>query len=190
MTELPSADSVGDLIRQRRTNLRMDPDGAIDEALIASLCEAAVWAPNHKLTEPWRFAVIRGSARRRLGEAAARGLMDRGVTDPARLEKTRHKYERAPVILVVGCAANEDPARRLEDRDAVAAGIQNLLLTATAAGLASYWGTGIAADLAEVNELCGFEPDTAIVGIIYIGVPTGEAPVPGRSAPVVNWVDS
>lgn len=190
MSDIPPYESVRSLIRRRRTNLRMEPDRPIDDALIASLCEAAVWAPNHKLTEPWRFAVIRGGARRRLGEAAAGGLIARGVTDPVRLEKTRHKYERAPVILVVGAARHDEPTRRLEDRDAVAAGIQNVLLAATAAGLASYWGTGLAAELAEVRALCGFEPDTAIVGIVYLGFPTGEAPVPERSAPVINWVEA
>jgi len=175
------------LIKGRRTNLRIDADSPIDRALITELCEAAVWAPNHKLTEPWRFAALTGAARTALGEAAAAALA--GSADTARIEKTRAKYRRAPAIVVVGCAPDQDPMRHREDRDAVAAGVQNLLLAATAAGLASHWATGAAAQLTETAALCGFEPGTEIVGLIYLGWPVGAADDPGRRPPNITWLD-
>ena len=61
--------------------------------------------------------------------------------EPARVDKTRRKYLRAPGMLVVGSAAGDTPLRTIENRDAVAAGIQNVLLGATAAGLASFWSS-------------------------------------------------
>lgn len=176
------------LIRERRTNLRIDPALPLEPALIRELCQAAVWAPNHKLTESWRFAALSGSARTTLGEVAAAGLIARGVTDQDRLVKTRVKYLRAPVVLAVGCRPDPDPIRHAEDREAVAAGIQNLLLAATAAGLASYWATGIAAQLPETAELCGFEAGTPVVALIYLGWPIAEAAAPERSAPIISWV--
>lgn len=176
------------LITGRRTNLRIDPERAVPESLIATLCEAAVWAPNHKLTEPWRFAAITGDARKNLGELAARVLVDGGVTDPARLEKTTVKYLRAPMMLVVACAPDPDPVRHAEDLAAVAAGIQNLLLAATSAGLASYWGTGLTARSAAAVEFCRFEAGSEIVAMVYLGWPKGDAPPTDRHPPVVNWV--
>lgn len=179
---------VLDLIKERRTSLRIDPARPVDPALITDLCGAAVWAPNHRLTEPWRFATLTGPARTALGEVAATALLARGSTDEARLAKTRSKYLRAPVVLAVGCAPDPDHIRHAEDRDAVAAGVQNLLLAATAAGLASYWATGIAAREPATTELCGFEAGTEIVALIYLGWPIGEQPSPGRAAPIINWV--
>ena len=177
------------LIKSRRTNLRIDPERPVAPDLIERLCEAAVWAPNHKLTEPWRFAVLTGPSRAALGEVVTRDLVTREISDPARLGKARAKYLRAPAILVVGCAPNRDPVRHAEDRDAVAAAIQNLLLAATAAGLASHWATGAAAHLPDTKQLCGFEADTEIVALIYLGWPTGAAPATHRSEPDINWID-
>jgi nitroreductase len=179
---------VVNLIKERRTNLRIDPDRPVEVALIAELCEAAVWAPNHRLTEPWRFATLTGAARNALGEVAAAGLLATGRTDEARLARARSKFVRAPVVLAVGCRPEPESVRYAEDRDAVAAGIQNLLLAATAAGLASYWATGIAARQPATAELCGFEAGTEIVALIYLGWPIGETASPGRATPIINWV--
>lgn len=187
MNEQGLADIV-DVIRRRRTNLRVDPDRAVPDALIEQLCEAATLAPNHKLTEPWRFAALRGTARSTLGEVVAHELEARGVTDGERLAKTKRKYLRAPVVLVVGCAPDSDPVRHAENRDAVAAGVQNTLLAATAAGLASYWATGVAARSDAVRELCGFETGTEVVALVYLGWPVAEAPDRGRTRPVINWI--
>jgi nitroreductase len=179
---------VTNLIKERRTNLRIDPGQPVEPALIADLCEAAVWAPNHRLTEPWRFAALTGGARKALGEVAVAALQAQGSTDAARLDKTRLKYLRAPVVLAVGCRPDPDQIRHAEDRDAVAAGVQNLLLAATAAGLASYWATGVAARAPATIQLCGFEDGTEIVALVYLGWPTGKPASPGRAAPIITWV--
>lgn len=176
------------VIRRRRTNLRIDREAPVDPEIVAELCLAATWAPNHKLSEPWRFAVLTGAARKRLGEIAAGGLLRAGVTDETRLQQTAVKYLRAPVVVAVGCAPHPDPIRHAEDRDAVAAGVQNFLLAATAAGLASYWATGPAARLPETVELCEFEPGTEIVALVYLGRPSGEAPDTNRQPPRITWL--
>ena len=182
-------DDALQLILGRRTNLRVDPERPVPGALIEQLCLAATFAPNHKLTEPWRFAALMGASRATLGEVVAAALETDGVTDPARLEKTRVKYLRAPVVMVVGCAPESDPVRHRENRDAVAAAVQNILLAATGAGLASYWATGRAARTDAVVELAGFEAGTEIVALIYLGWPIAPAPVPDRTAPHITWPD-
>ncbi|MEA3216333.1 MAG: hypothetical protein QOJ19_2489 [Acidimicrobiia bacterium] len=176
------------LARARRTNLRMDPDRPVDPELLERLCRLAMWAPNHKRTWPWRFTAITGEARAKLGEALARWLEGMGESAP-KVDKARGKYLRAPVMLAVASAGDDDPLRRAENRDAVAAGVQNLLLGATAVGLASYWGTGAVTDVPEVRELCGFDPGDQLVALLYLGWPIGDVPVPARPDPVLRIVE-
>ncbi len=177
-----------DVIARRRTSLRVDPDRAVPAELIERLCQAAVWAPNHHRTWPWRFAVLTGDARRLLGEALADHELSRGAAE-AKVDKARTKYLRAPVMLAVGCVADANPVTAMEDRDAVAAAVQNLLLAATAEGLASYWGTGSVTEAPAVKELCGLAPQDQIVALIYLGWPLGLDPeAPARPAPEIRWL--
>jgi nitroreductase len=175
------------LVRRRRTNMRVDPDRAVDVELVSSLCDVATWAPNHKMTEPWRFAVVTGAARADLGRLTAEHMSSMGETNEAKLDKTRGKYVRTPVVLVVACESTQ-PGRQTEDRDAVAAAVQNILLGATAAGLNSYWGTGAICHAPEVKTLCGFPPEADIIAAIYLGWSIGDVPTPTRTPPQVRWV--
>ena len=187
---LPSLAATTALIEARRTNLRINADREVDPGLLAQLCALAAWAPNHHLTEPWRFAIITGEARAELGRRTADYMISGGMADDERLAKVRGKYLRAPVMVMVGCASAADAPEsvRVEDRDAVASGVQNMLLGATAAGLCSFWGTGPVTDAPEVKALCGFASADTIVAALYIGWPVGEVPVPQRQDAVIHWV--
>jgi nitroreductase len=176
------------LVRSRRSNLRIDPSRPVPPGVVEGLLELACWAPNHKHTHPWRFAVVTGAGRARLGEAAAAGLPRLGLTDPAVLEKTRQKYLRAPVVVVAGAAAHAVPHLHRENHDAVAAGVQNLLLGATALGLASFWSTGAPVEVPEVKRLVGLQPEDDIVAFVYLGWPLEAAPPGRRPAPTVTYL--
>lgn len=182
-------DSFEVLARQRRTNLRIDTSRPVPEDLVRRLCELAQWAPNHHRSWPWRFAALTGDARRRLGLAVADDLRDHQAA-PEKIAKAEGKYLRAPLMLAVavGHGAADDEVRRIEDRDAVASGVQNLLLGATAAGLASYWGSGAVLGLDSVRTLCGFAPTDTIVALIYLGYPTGEVAIPPRPVPKLEFI--
>lgn len=184
--------AVADAIRFRRTNLRMDRDRAVPTEMLNTLMSLAVWAPNHRLTEPWRFAVFAGAARQRLGEVTAEFQERSGMSDPTKLDKTRGKFLRAPVVVLV--ASESDPAAssemQAEDRDAVAAGVQNMLLGATAHRLGSYWSSGAVCQSPEVRTMAGFAEHATVVAAVYLGWPIGDVPVPNRSAPVVSWVSA
>ena len=168
---------LAEVIRSRRTSMVCDRERDVPAEVIERLCELATWAPNHKRTWPWRFAAFSGDGRLRLGEACCQDLIDSGSTDDGKLAKVATKYARTPSVLVVGCAADDHPTFHDENRDAVAAGIQNLLLGATAEGLASFWSTAPVLDGPHTLDLCGFEPGVRIIGIIYLGwaesVPAG-----------------
>lgn len=160
----------------------VDQHRAVPPELVDRLCDLATWAPNHKRTWPWRFAAFSGDARLRLGEAFVADLVERDLGDEGKRTKTLTKYARTPTVLVVGCAAHDHPTFHDENRDAVAAGVQNLLLGATAAGLASFWSTAPLIDSPRALELCGFDPDVRLVAVVYLGWPTSQVEPPSRPA--------
>jgi nitroreductase len=174
------------LVRSRRTHMLVDRDRVVPGDVIDQLCELATWAPCHKKTWPWRFASLTGEARARLGEAFVADMLDRDFGDEGKREKTRTKYTRTPNILVVGCAADAKQTIHDENRDAVAAAVQNLLLGATALGIASFWSTAPLIDSPRALDLCGFAPDDRIIAIVYLGYPTATVETPARPAPQVR----
>ena len=175
------------VVEARRTNLLMDQDRSVDETLLRELLALIRWAPNHKRTWPWQVAVFVGESRCALGEACAVDLIAAGMTDEAKLTKTRGKYLRSPVVIGVGQRPNNDPHRVGEDRDAVAAGIQNFLLGATATGLASYWGSAADPLGSALLKVCGFAGGSRVSALIYLGWPTSQPEPPVRPELPIIW---
>jgi len=186
---MTSFDAFASLAARRRTSLLMDANRPVETALIEQLCDVAAWAPNHKRTWPWRFASFTGDGRRRLGETMADDMVDADFGDEVKQAKTRHKYLRAPAALVVGCRPHPNETLHLENRDAVAAAIQNLLLGATALGLASFWSTPALTRPPRVLELCGFDPEDRAIAVIYLGWPDGECAAPARPAISISHIN-
>jgi nitroreductase len=179
-------DALDAVIRARRTSMLVDPSRDVPHDLVTRLCELATWAPNHKRTWPWRFALIEGEARARLGNAIADAMQLQG-DPPEKVTKARGKYLRTPSTLVVGTSVGDSSLRTAENRDAVAAGIQNLLLAATAAGLATYWGSCPKGANDVVAELAGWNAGTHVTALIYLGWATTEVAAPERPAPVLTF---
>ncbi|MGH2811750.1 MAG: nitroreductase family protein [Actinomycetota bacterium] len=159
-----------------------------DRSLIEKLLEAAVQAPNHHLTEPWRFVVLTGGALDRLGEAMAERVKAQYAADPnlsQRVQLELSRPRRAPVILTVVYVPSDNPkAIEVEDRYALGAAIENVLLAAQALGLGAYLRTGPAAEFEGVKRFLGLSEGEEIAGFIYLGYPAadGEAPAPKRTA--------
>ncbi len=177
-----------ELARSRRTSMLVDKERAVPRATVEQLCELAQWAPNHKRTWPWRFAVAEGDGRARLGNTIADAMELHG-DPPDKITKARTKYLRAPSVLAVGSAAGDSDTRTDENRDAVAAGVQNILLAATSIGLASFWGSCPRGVNDAVAELCGFEPGTHVVALIYLGWAAETAVAPERPPVTLHLVD-
>jgi nitroreductase len=185
--DVPAA--VDAVIRTRRTSLLVDPDDPVPDELLALLLELATWAPNHKRTWPWRFTVITGAARHRLGAALAAVAPGLGVP-PDKVAKLPAKYARSAAVVLVWVAVDADPIRAKEDRDAVAAAVQNLLLAATSFGLGNYWATVPAVLEDAVRRFAQLDEDHDLVALVYLGWPTGAVSAPERPAPKVTWLDA
>lgn len=187
----PSVDRLSvieDLARRRRTNLLVDPERPVPTELVERLIAMAACAPNHKRTFPWRFRLITGDARQGLGEALAADLAEADEPEAKQL-KARTKYLRAPLMVAVASRAADSELLTTENRDAVSAAIQTLLLGATAAGLASYWSTGAAMTSERLTRFCRFDATDTMIGLIYLGWPVGEPPAIDRPAPEIMVLD-
>jgi len=172
-------------LRERRSVKAMRPDPICPE-LVMQVIEAATWAPNHHLTQPWRFFVLTGEARAALGEVLAR---DPSLS-PTKREAVRSKPLRAPVIIAV--AVEPDPkAQLLDELSAGAAAIQNMLLAAHALGLGAIWRTGRAIEDPGVKQFLGLPEHAVLLGFIYLGYPAVVPNVPDRrpAAEVTMWID-
>jgi len=179
-------DHVEAVVSSRRTNLLVDSQRPVPDALVDRLIAAATWAPNHKRTWPWRFTVLTGASRAVLGERMSVTASGFGAPE-AQVLKLRTKYLRSPTVVLVWVRTDAaDEVRRREDRDATAAAVQNMLLTATAHDLASYWGTVPDPLVATVRDVAGVGPEHDLVALVYLGWPTGSVAVPPRPAPVVD----
>lgn len=168
--------SVIETIRRRRSIGKMT-EQVPTRAQIEEILEAATHAPNHHRTEPWKFIVLAGEARAELGlvmqEALLSSLGDLPLTQvQARLEKERLKPLRAPVIItVVSEFPRNDDALDIENVEATAAAVQNMLLVAEELGLAVMWRTGDAAYNDQVKHWLGVETEDHIVAFLYVGYP-------------------
>ena len=180
----------------KRTSVRHFRPDPVPRPVIEQLLECAVRAPNHKLTEPWRFAVLTGAARARLAELRARHRLKR-YADPgseearAGAEKVRRETEETPAFVVVMCALNPDELTREEDYAAAMMATANLMIAAESLGLGTYLKTGGIMRDPGVAALAGLEPEFRIVGVVSLGYPAAEEP-PRRRRPaagLTRWVD-
>jgi nitroreductase len=165
-------------LRGRRSIGKLEGD--VSDAELRELIELATWAPNHKLTEPWRFTVLRGAARERLGalwaELVGRESEFVGEQREELMRRTAFKPLRAPVIVAVSVRTDEHPVRAAEDFAAASAAVQNMLLAAHANGLGAIWRTGDVAYRDEVKTFLGLDPSDRIVAFVYLGRPGMSAP--------------
>lgn len=109
-------DDFAHLVRTRRSQLIVDQERDVEIDLINQLCSVATWAPNHQQTWPWVFGVFTGESRRGLSNATADAMQRNGDSE-MKVTKTRTKYLRAPVVVVVGSAPGESALQNEENRD-------------------------------------------------------------------------
>ncbi len=178
--------AIDALLNRRSARTLTDP--APDEGALELLFECASRAPDHGRLRPWRFIVIRGGARERLGELMAGQLRRKQPGASAEsLQRERQKAQRAPLIVAVAAvcsAAAKVPA--IEQILAACAAAENLILAAAALGFGAMWKTGDAAYDDTVKAALGLETGAAIVGFLYIGtVPADAVPPPARG----QWQD-
>jgi nitroreductase len=162
-------------IRTRRTHKAFGPR-EIDLEELGELFELASWAPNHHLTNPWRFRVLGPRTREALMALAESEAPGSAV-----------KLRRAPTLVAVTAHLGGDPAQDREDVLATGVAAYIVLLGAHARGLAAYWRTVALLEHPRARELLGMPPEETPVGLLYLGDPVQEQRVPER-APLAEVV--
>jgi nitroreductase len=165
--------SFDELAAARRTHKAFGPEPVARETLL-ELFELARLAPNHHLTQPWRFRVLGPESLARLKEAAGPG--------------EAAKLDRAPTLVVACAALSGDLIQDEEDVCATAAAITLVLLGATERGLASYWRTPGILRTARGREAAGVHHGERVLGLIHLGRP-GREPAPRKRNPVDEYVE-
>jgi nitroreductase len=185
--------NVTDAIAHRRSIKKFE-DRPLTREEIEPLLDAAVLAPNHKLTQPWRFYVLGPEARRRyglaLGERKARKLPDPDAANAVR-EKTAAEYVAFPALIAVAMVQNETPETREEDYAAVMQAVANITLAAVDRGLGTHMRTGAVMDDPAARAAVGVRKGERIVTMVSVGVPA-EMPAPKArqsAASVTTWTD-
>jgi nitroreductase len=159
---------VEEAIRTRRTHKVYEKE-PVDRATVEELLELARWAPNHHLTEPWRFRVI--------GPETFDRLVAAGAPNEA------SKLGRAPTLVAASVVYTGDDYQNREDLLATGVAVYIVLLAAHARGLASYWRTPALFETDTAREALGFEPNEEFVGLIHLGRAGVEPPGKDRRPP-------
>ncbi|HSK39698.1 MAG TPA: nitroreductase [Arenibaculum sp.] len=174
-----------------RTSVSSLAEPGPTDAQFETMLRAASRAPDHGRMRPWRFIVVRGDARARLGEVMAEALrLAEPAASAALLERERRKPLRAPAILVVAVTLQPRPGvPEIEQIIAGGAAAQNILLAAHALGLGAIWRTGERAYDEPVKRALGLPPNGAVIGFIYLGTPAPDVrPKPaGHPVDTVEW---
>jgi nitroreductase len=167
--ETPELREFAEILQGRRT-IELFLQTPIPERLVRDAIEAAVWAPNHHVTEPWQFCM--------LGDASIERCLDlcQDIVSNKANEKAaafkRQSWSEKPGWLVVTCQRSDDALRQQEDYAACCAAIQNLMLFLWKAGVGCKWTTGDITRDARFYEIVGIDAETeTVVGLIWYGYP-------------------
>jgi nitroreductase len=159
--------------RQSIGRVKQDP---VPKELIERILQSAVHAPNHRITEPWRFHVFTGKGRGELARARAEIARLQAEVEgedeelaAGRISRERKKAFRAPVVIAVICEAGRDEVETLENYAACAAAVQNMQLTAHALGLGAMWRTGPVAYHEHMRKFFDLKEGDRIVAHLYVG---------------------
>jgi nitroreductase len=164
-------------IRSRRTHKAYGTE-PVDRATLEELFELARWAPNHNLTNPWRFRVLGPDALGRLKAAAG--------------PEAAAKLDRAPTLVAVSVTqTGDDPVRDEEDLIAASLAGYIVLLAAHGRGLAGYWRTPGVLRTEEGRAALGVPAGERLLGLLHLGPPRQEREPPERAptGDIVTFLD-
>ncbi len=189
-------EEINQLIRNRRSVFPKDYTGEkVSDEIVRQMIENANWAPNHKLTEPWRFVVFSGEGLKKLaafqGECYKKVTARDGSFKEERYQGLITKPMQSSHTIAVGMKRDEKKSLpEIEEIGAVFCAVENMYLTATAYGVGCYLSTGGITYFEDAKEFFGLGPEDKLLGFLNIGMPKG-IPAEGKRRPVENktrWV--
>lgn len=184
---------VRQVIRTRRTVRSFTPEEVADSD-IAELIDDAVWAPNHRMTEPWRFFVLRHSGAKRAEVAQLiSNWTIRNTPNQQRAEiaaaEVREEVLSAPALIYVYSLPGANAEITEENYSATSCAVQNLMLSAHAKGLGVGWSTGKVCKPTDLASMLGADESWKMVGCLFIGHPAASSDSERSAATgVTSWL--
>jgi nitroreductase len=164
---------LAQIMRERRS-IHQFEDRSVSVELVKELIDTAVWVPNHKMTQPWRFVLIHDKGRSRLAEIGRAGAKAREA-DPLKSEelgqKFYDKFMSVPMFVAVVMKESTHPVVWEEDYASTSCIIHNFSLLAWGHGIGLVWETYPLLHLPEFREALGVGPGEKIVGNLHLGYP-------------------
>lgn len=192
-------EEVNKIIRNRRSMFvaQFKENDPVEDHIIHELLENANWAPTHKLTEPWSFTVFTGEGLKKLADFQADLYRERAEKNGNYKEETFKKLKENPLkashIIAIGMKRDlKANLPVIEEIASVAMAVQNMYLTASAHGLAAYWGTGGPTFYPEAKSFFGLGEEDMLMGFFHIAKPATDRWPVGKRKPIadkVKWVE-
>jgi nitroreductase len=185
--------TLTDIIQNRRSIFpkSYDPSRAIPTELILQILENANAAPSHRLTEPFRFEILRGSSRQELADfMLADYVQNTPVNEQSemKIKKIQENPLRSAVVIVLKMKRHADLVPEWEEIAAVAMAVQNMWLTCTALGIGAYWSSP-ASMVSRGGDFIKLEANEQCLGVFYMGYPKTTTPFPApKRTPIVDKI--
>jgi len=185
------------LIHARRSVYAKDYTGEkIDDAIVKQMLENAIWAPTHKLTEPWHFVVFAKEGLKKLADFQSECYKEvatlNGTFDETKYEGLKKKPLQCSHVIAVGMKRDKKKSLpEWEEMGAVFCAIQNIYLTATAYGIGCYLGTGGITSFEEAKTFFDLTEEDKLLGFIYLGIPKTGLPDTRKRKPAeekIKWI--
>ncbi|UKS27657.1 nitroreductase [Paenibacillus sp. HWE-109] len=161
------------LIKERRSVHQFDYK-SVPLEVVSELLDTAVWVPNHRMTQPWRFVIIQGEGRQKLADIV-RKFREANEPDPVKAkeigQKLFDKFMSVPMFIAVVLQVNANPAIAEEDYASASCVIHNFSLLAWEQGIGMVWETYPLLRLDAFREAFGVKPDERIIASMHVGYP-------------------
>ncbi|GAA4274049.1 nitroreductase [Aquimarina gracilis] len=187
--------NIHEVIKNRRSVFPPQYNNTpVSKEFITMLLENANWAPTHRLTQPWRFKVVQGEAKERLGTFLSDTYTD--ITpdnefSPFKHKKIRNNCKSASAILII--CMQRDLKERIPEWEEIAStamAVQNMWLTCSAYRVGCYWSSPKLINY--MGEFLEFEEGERCLGFFYLGNYSVEDELTSKRTPVTDktmWVE-
>ncbi len=182
-----------DLIKERRTVFpEKYKSRKVHKEQIEKMLDAAIWAPNHGMTEPWRFVVFNGESLQQLMKMIA-DLYKHNTPEEQFLESKYQQFinrANSSSYVIAACMKRQESEKLPEWEEIVAVGcaVQNMMLVATAYGIGTFWSTPKFINDPKLKNLLSLNVKDKCMGLIYVGYPEDELPK-GKRSIIYNKVE-
>ncbi|MQG04500.1 MAG: hypothetical protein FI674_01965 [SAR202 cluster bacterium] len=175
LVTMKSNEIIEKIIKERR-NVRAFKNKTIPKKVISKIIEMGIWAPNHRMTEPWKFIIIQKNSEKRLSisKKIEKYIKENSSNNNSKTvqkiaDKARAEFESCPVIMYVCSSAGKNEEETLENYSSTSIAIQNMALYSWAVGVGIGWSTGKPIKVKGLKKILEVPDSSIIAGCLYMG---------------------